>query len=73
MSLAGVPAGLTEKPIRSAAGSAKPALEVRPRVAAAYFGPVGGDTTPAAISPLSMATAPHCLDSAFASNRPSAT
>ena len=38
-----------------------------------YFGPAGGDTEPVAISPLSIATAPHCLDSAFASNRPSAT
>lgn len=41
--------------------------------AVAYFGAAGGDTEPVAISPLSIATAPHCLDSAFASNRPSAT
>src|SRR5262245_48782790 len=34
--------------------------------AVAYFGPAGGDTEPVAISPLSIATAPHCLDSAFA-------
>jgi hypothetical protein len=61
MSLAGVPAGLTEKPIRSAADSARSAPEVRPGVAAAYFGPAGGDTRPVAISPLNMATAPHCL------------
>jgi hypothetical protein len=40
--------------------------------AVAYFGLAGGDTEPVAISPLSIATAPHCLDSAFASNRPSA-
>ena len=39
----------------------------------AYLGPAGGDTAPVAINPLSIATAPHCLDSAFASNRPSAT
>ena len=47
--------------------------EISASSAVVYLGPAGGDTEPVAISPLSIATAPHCLDLAFASNRPSAT